>query len=234
MSDMLEDKKKIEGNELPQIENHEDSPKIEKVKAKRMLTDFQRNVITLFATIFVLIILFFAIFLGFRSIFINKFRTVDNQVTLTITGIEKVSNLRVLGVAGTSIEPVRDTRNGIVAVYQFYGHGYYAIDLTKANFSADPVNNVVFIELPDAEFSAFKLDADKTHKVTFDNAFGNDSEIVGQRLGDELYRRAHSQIEGKLNRFTYLQLANENAKKIIEQYVKNLNPEIRELKVVFL
>lgn len=204
-----------------------------KVKIKKNLTATQKNIIYLGCVIVFLIILFLCIFLSFRSIFINKFRTVDNHVSLTLTGIERISNLRVLSVAGTTIEAVRDSNNKIDAVYQFYGHANYIINIQEADFSVDTQNNAIFVQLPDSEFGGLTLDSDMIHEVYFNNSYGNDSDVDGQRIGATLYDKAYDRLNEKLDSNRYREIANENAEQIISKFIKNLNPDFPDLEVIF-
>ena len=204
-----------------------------KITKKNNLTVTQKNIIYLGCAIIFFIILFFCIFFGFKSHFINKYRTVDNSISLTLTGIERISNLRVLTVAGTTIESARDSDNKIDAVYQFYGHANYVINLKESDFSVDTKNNAIFVQLPNAEFSGLTLDSHMTHEVYFNNSYGNDSDVDGQILGHILSTNAYNRLNEKLNSNRYREIANENAKQIISKFIKNLNPDFPDLEVIF-
>ena len=172
MDDKFIENKSTEITDTPETPDHssnEAEVSTEKVKVtiKNKLTATQKNIIYLGCAIIFLIILFFCIFFGFRSHFINKYRTVENNISLTLTGIERISNLRVLSVAGTTIESARDSDNKIDAVYQYYGHANYIINLKEADFSVDTKNNAIFVQLPDAEFGGLTLDSHMTHQVYF-------------------------------------------------------------------
>ena len=111
------------------------------------------------------------------------------------------------------------------------GHGTYTVDLSLAEFLVDQDRQYVLVRVPSPKLSTAGLDYEYENYLFEDGVF-NGSTKEGFGLAREDLRKAQNQLQIKLaSTQSYYESAQNSANEIIENLVKNFNPEATELVV---
>lgn len=153
---------------------------------------------------------------------------VANQVTISVGDVREEAELEVLQVS--DIEYV--FREGNTKIWtSVKGHGTYTVDLSLAEFLVDQDRQYVLVRVPSPKLSTAGLDYEYENYLFEDGVF-NGSTKEGFGLAREDLRKAQNQLQIKLaSTQSYYESAQNSANEIIENLVKNFNPEATELVV---
>ncbi len=159
---------------------------------------------------------------------------VSNNATLSIEGIKTAAKLEVLEVSDVEFVAVdeNDNEGDITAVLEVPGRGVYTVDLAEAEFVVDKERSYVLVRVPKPELGNCKINYGDVKKLTFKNDKFNDSIEVGENLAQEMIGNGYLLIQKEFaSNARYYSSAEESAENLIENMVKELNPDVENLQV---
>jgi len=155
---------------------------------------------------------------------------VSNDVAITVKDIREEAQLEVLYV--NDIEYIMDDENGRTVWSSFAGHGVYTVNLMLSEFIVDSERQYVLARVPEPQLSICDLDGEYKNYLYEDGKMWNGSIGEGVDLSVEHRRKALDMMQTKLiTTQSYYESAENSARELISNIIKNLNPEIPELTV---
>ena len=161
---------------------------------------------------------------------------VKNRTALQLGGIQENADLEVLEVSGSEIviEKAKDNKEKNEAWLEVIASGVYTVDLTCAEFIFDSENQHVWARVPKPVLDRDHFSTIYDNKLLFKNEkLINDGSIPeGEKLRVELIKEGSDKIyESLISNQEYYESAEDSAKLLIENLIKELNPEYDNLSV---
>lgn len=152
---------------------------------------------------------------------------VENNVTISVENVKEEAQLEVLQVS--DVEYVHDEENNTKIWTAILGHGVYTVDLSLAEYLVDNERQYVLVRVPEPQLNIAGLDYQYENYLFEDGVFnGSTKKGVDRAMGD--LKTAQNQLLVKLTTTqTYYENAEKSAKMMIENLVKNLNPDVANL-----
>lgn len=157
---------------------------------------------------------------------------VSNRGVISIKNLEEISRLEV--IKANDVEFIiedRDENSGkITAWLEVTGEGTFVIDLQAAEFIIDDEHQYVLVRVPYPTLADISIT--DTQKRFFEDDWKNGSYREGVELAQKQRNEASVCIQKSLmaNQYVYLN-AKSVAESMIQNLVKQFNPDIPELKV---
>lgn len=153
---------------------------------------------------------------------------VSNEVKISIEEVRETAQLEVLQVSDIEYVFHEDNNKIWTAVR---GHGVYTVDLTLSEFVIDNARQYVLARVPEPKLNTAGLDYEYENFL-FENGIFNGNTSEGVNLAREDLKNAQNQLQVKLTSTqSYYETAEKSARELIEQLVKNFNPEVPGLVV---
>jgi hypothetical protein len=154
---------------------------------------------------------------------------VENNVTISVENVEKENELEVLQVSDVEYITSEEISTRCTAIR---GNGTYTVDLNRAEYLIDNERQYVLVRVPNPHLKMVGLD-DKYENYGFEeNGMFNGNIKEGVDLARKDLQTAEVQIQEKLaTTQSYYEYAQNSARLMISNIVKNLNPEIPNLTV---
>lgn len=160
---------------------------------------------------------------------------VANRISVSLGDIRETANLRVLEVSDVEyiVENEADNEDGITAWLEVPGNGFFSVDLQASEFLVDTERREVVVRIPEPVLSDFTIDYQNVNRLYFNNRGGNDSIAVGEELARRQCREAYSELHTAfMSDPKYIESARRSAETIITNLIKQLNPDVADLKVM--
>ena len=159
---------------------------------------------------------------------------VSNRVNIYLENIQESQKLEVLKVSDVEyiINNKEDNKGNIVSWLEVPGEGTFVVDLKAGEYVIDNEHNHVSVRVPYPELTNVKIDYSNVNKILFKDDLFNGSykegeDLARQQLGEpELLIRK----EFTSNQNYYISAQN-SARTIISNLIKQLNPDNSELSV---
>ena len=179
----------------------------------------------------------------------EKKHHVSNDIAITIGNLQEQSKLEVLEICDVAykVTPVKEKEfieEIIGAVQEIFSdeleswlevpaNGVFVVDLKSAEFIVDNARQYVLIRVPNPELSEFTIDYAGVNLLYFeDGGLLKKSAAVGEDMAREMLQSAELELLQEANsNQQYYKNATENAKKILTNLVKQLNPDVPDLLV---
>ena len=179
----------------------------------------------------------------------EKKHHVSNDIAITIGNLQEQSKLEVLKICDVAykITPAKE-KNLLEAIlgavqenpsdeleswFEVPANGVFVVDLKSAEFIVDNARQYVLIRVPNPELSEFTIDYAGVNLLYFeDGGLLKKSAAVGEDMAREMLQSAELELLQEANsNQQYYKNATENAKKILTNLVKQLNPDVPDLLV---
>lgn len=157
---------------------------------------------------------------------------VSNRGVISIKNLEEISRLEI--IKANDVEFITENRNEnsgkITAWLEVTGEGTFVIDLQAAEFIIDDEHQYVLVRVPHPTLTDVSIT--DTQKRFFEDDWKNGSYREGVELAQKQRNEASMRIQKSLmaNQYVYLN-AKSVAESMIQNLVKQFNPDIPELKV---
>ncbi len=151
----------------------------------------------------------------------------SNSVSISIDGIMEISNLEVLQVSD-----VEYVICDLVWV-EIPGNGVFTVNLAESEFLIDDERHTVIVRLPLPRLTECDIDYSNVIIIRENESIRNGNYSQGEQLAKEIYEEGQEKITNEfLSNSQYLELAKRSAENLITQFIKNLNSEVEDLKVI--
>lgn len=160
---------------------------------------------------------------------------VANRISISLGDIRETANLRVLEVTDVEyiVENESDNEDGITAWLEVPGNGFFTVDLQTGEFLVNTERREVVVRIPEPVLSDFTIDYQNVNRLYFNNRGGNDSIAVGEELARKQCREAYSELHTAfMSDPKYLESAKRSAETILTNLIRQLNPDVPDLKVL--
>lgn len=161
---------------------------------------------------------------------------VSNRATLSIGDIQERSRLEVLNVSDVEFivyDEDEDTSKRWVAIP---GDGVFTVDMTESEFLIDEVRQTIVARLPRPRLTSDSVKVKSENIVIYNFEKGilkNGNYADGISYAEKDLREGQEMIRSAfLSNQEYLKSAEQSAKRIITEFIHNLNPKVTDLKVV--
>lgn len=157
---------------------------------------------------------------------------VSNRGVISIKNLEEISRLEI--IKANDVEFITENRNEnsgkITAWLEVTGEGTFVIDLQAAEFIIDDEHQYVLVRVSHPTLTDVSIT--DTQKRFFEDDWKNGSYREGVELAQKQRNEASMRIQKSLmaNQYVYLN-AKSVAESMIQNLVKQFNPDIPELKV---
>jgi len=163
----------------------------------------------------------------------KKYR-VSNTVTIVLENIKEIKELEVLRVSDVEyiIENGDVNEDSITAWLEVPGEGSFIVDLAGAEFIKNDSKHYVHVKVPYPELKNIRINYENVTKLFFDNNIFDDSIKVGETLARRQLENADMLIKRELmSNKDFYKTAQDSTKAMIISIIKQLNPDIEDLKV---
>ena len=160
---------------------------------------------------------------------------VKNRISISLGNIRETANLRVLEVTDVVyiIENESDNDDGITAWLEVPGNGCFTVDLQTSEFLVDDERQEVVVRIPEPRLSDFTIDYASVNRLDFQNSGANDSIKVGEDMARKQCQKAYSELHSAfVSNPEYMKNAKKSAENILKNLIRQINPEVPDLKVI--
>lgn len=165
----------------------------------------------------------------------EKAHHVSNRATITLGNLRREQKLEVLQVQNVIYQEGylegSNTKKAPDSLLEVPGIGVFIVDLKPAEYIIDDERQYVLIRVPKPELGEFKLEEKDTTPIVTPDKKGT-TEKDGINLTQNQYKNAEIAIKQEmLNSQELYKRAETSAEAILENLVRQLNPNVPELEV---
>lgn len=158
----------------------------------------------------------------------------SDNVKIELGKLTEQKVLEVLSVSDVEYS-IRDAEagDGAITWLEIPGTGVYTVNLEGGEFIVDSARNTVLIRVPKPELSRCTIDQDNVEVLLWkQSGVFNRSYKQGAALAEEQYREGYIAIKKYFaSNQSFFHSAEDSAKRIIEYWVRELNPDVPNLQV---
>lgn len=160
---------------------------------------------------------------------------VSNRVVLSIGDIKKQSKLEVLKVSDVEfiIHNADENGDNVTVWTAIPGNGVFTVDMSLSEFLLDNERHIIVARLPIPQLTGWSIDYDNIEIYNFDTGrIFNGNYSQGEAVAREQFKEGEEKIKNEfLSKQRYLNSAEESARILVTKFIRNLNPDIADLKV---
>lgn len=176
----------------------------------------------------------------YNSIYENRYQAaeakthVSNDITIRIEDIQEKAELEVLHVSDVEYVVVNkeDHPENITSWLEVPGTGIFTVDLSGGEYIVDSKHQYVCVRVPQPRLAQFNVDYGDVKQLLWKNDIFNESIKVGEHQMEKQITEGEMRLKQYLtsNRMIHENALN-SAKIRIENFVKQLNPDVTDLTV---
>ena len=158
---------------------------------------------------------------------------ISNSTEIVVSDLQEKAKLEVLRVCETDyiIKDKGSNELGADIWMKYIAHGTYTIDMTRAEFIVDDVHNSIKVRVPRPRITDFNIDTES--KLLYKKGIHSNDYSDSFSLEEKLKQEASEKLkQAMLNNQDYISSADEHGIQIIENLVRNVNVNNKELVII--